>query len=63
MARRMAGRRCGGPVEEAPVTQEPALGEVEAGLACDLGIPCRGTTTCVEGICRDCVRYPHFCEE
>jgi hypothetical protein len=56
---------CGGPVDEAseaPVTPEPAIGEVEAGLACTTTGYCPGTTTCVNGICRDCVRYPHWCD-
>lgn len=39
----------------------PATEEVEALYACPIDRPCPGTTVCVDGLCRDCVRYPHWC--
>jgi hypothetical protein len=51
---------CGGPAEEAT---EPQLGEAEQALACRYPDDyCPGTTTCVDGMCRDCIRYPHWCQ-
>ena len=50
---------CGGAVEEA--TEVP-VSEVEQGLACPIDGSCPGTTVCVNGLCRDCVRQPQFCQ-
>ncbi|MCP3063179.1 hypothetical protein LXT21_30825 [Myxococcus sp. K38C18041901] len=51
---------CGGPAEEAvPET----LGETEQALACRHPDDyCPGNSTCVGGLCRDCVRQPHWCQ-
>ncbi|WP_426749630.1 hypothetical protein [Myxococcus sp. Y35] len=50
---------CGGPPPEA---EAPAPGEIEQGLACaEPDNWCPGTTTCVNGLCRDCVNQPQFC--
>ncbi|MCY1043221.1 hypothetical protein OV208_18030 [Corallococcus sp. bb12-1] len=52
---------CGGPAEEMPETQ---LGETEQALACaHPDNSCPGTTTCVNGLCRDCNRQPQFCDQ
>jgi hypothetical protein len=49
---------CGGTVEE---TTEPIATEVEAQYACPVGGNCPTGTECVDGLCRNCTRYPQFC--
>ncbi|MFP2964093.1 hypothetical protein ACLEPN_41880 [Myxococcus sp. 1LA] len=50
---------CGGMPE---ASDEDGLREVEQGLACRHPDNwCPGATTCVDGLCRDCVRQPQLC--
>lgn len=51
---------CGGPGEEVAETQ---LGETEQALACKHpDNSCPGTTVCVDGMCRDCINQPQWCQ-
>jgi hypothetical protein len=50
---------CGGTVEETTEpTPPPSTPEVTAQYACPIDRPCPGTTTCVNGMCRDCSIQP-----
>ncbi|NMO23561.1 hypothetical protein HPC49_53095 [Pyxidicoccus fallax] len=52
---------CGGSPEGTP-EPEAQLGEVEQGLACRYPDDyCPGSTVCVDGMCRDCINQPHWC--
>ncbi|MCP3099185.1 hypothetical protein LZ198_09920 [Myxococcus sp. K15C18031901] len=51
---------CGGAPE---ATEDASLGQTEQGIACrSPDNSCPGTTVCVDGLCRDCVRQPQFCQ-
>ena len=53
---------CGGSPEEG-AEAEAQLGENEQALACKYpNNTCPGTTVCVDGLCRDCITYPHWCQ-
>jgi hypothetical protein len=53
---------CGGSPEQS-TEAEAQLGEHEQGLACAYPDDyCPGTTTCVNGMCRDCVHEPRWCQ-